>query len=55
VADWMVKQNVLDLPNVRFINANEYISSYDLIDVAKFVMVYNSTIGLEASIMGKPV
>jgi hypothetical protein len=25
--DWMVKQNVLDLPNVRFINANEYISS----------------------------
>ena len=33
----------------------EYLSSYELIQRAKFVMVYNSTIGLEASILGKPV
>jgi len=55
VAEWIRKNNVLDLPNVRFINARDYISSYDLIKASKFIMVYNSTIGLEASIMGKPV
>jgi hypothetical protein len=55
VADWVMNQHVLDIPNVRFINAREYISSYDLIKAAKFIMVYNSTIGLEASILGKPV
>jgi len=55
VAQWIGKNNVLDLPNVRFINAREYVSSYELIKVAKFVMVYNSTIGLEATIFGKPV
>ncbi len=55
VADWVQEKHVLDLPNVRFINAREFVSSYELIEAAKFVMVYNSTIGLEASIMGKPV
>lgn len=55
VAQWIGANNVLDLPNVCFINAREYISSYELIHAAKFVMVYNSTIGLEASILGKPV
>ena len=55
VADWIEQNQVLALSNVRFINAREYISSYDLIKAAKFVMVYNSTIGLEASILGKPV
>ncbi len=55
VADWIRDNHVLDLPNVRFINARDYISSYDLINASKFIMVYNSTIGLEASILGKPV
>jgi len=31
------------------------LSSYELIQKSKFVMVYNSTIGLEASIMGAAV
>ena len=34
---------------------NETLSSYELIQKSKFVMVYNSTIGLEASIMGEAV
>ena len=55
VSEWVRENNVLDLPNVRFINARDYISSYDLIRASKFIMVYNSTIGLEASILGKPV
>lgn len=55
VAEWVRENDVLDLPNVRFINARDYISSYDLIKASKFIMVYNSTIGLEASILGKPV
>src|SRR6185369_9957513 len=33
----------------------ETLSSYELILKSKFVMVYNSTIGLEAAIMGMPV
>ena len=55
VADWVSSRSVDNLPNVVFIPPNKFISSYDLIKIAKFVMVYNSTVGLEASIMGKPV
>jgi hypothetical protein len=40
---------------VGFVDASERFSSYDLIQRSHFVMVYNSTIGLEASIMGKAV
>jgi UDP-N-acetylglucosamine 2-epimerase len=55
VVDW-VKQNQLeDQDNVFFLSPSLYVSSYQLIDRAKFVMVYNSSIGLEASIMGAPV
>jgi hypothetical protein len=55
VADWVDKNHVSRLSNVVFIPPNQYVSSYDLIRLSKFVMVYNSTIGLEASIMGWPV
>ena len=55
VADWVSSRSVDNLPNVVFIPSNKFISSYDLIKIAKFVMVYNSTVGLEASIMGKTV
>jgi hypothetical protein len=41
--------------NVVFVSPKESLSSYELIQKSKFVMVYNSTIGLEASIMGAPV
>lgn len=55
VADWVALREVSQFPNLVFIPSDQYISSYDLIRMSKFVMVYNSTIGLEASIMGKPV
>lgn len=55
VAKWVNEKEIDKLPNVRFISANRFISSYDLIERSKFVMVYNSTIGLEASLMEKPV
>lgn len=55
VADWIDKHQVDQISNVIFVPSNQYISSYELIRAAKFIMVYNSTVGLEASIMGKPV
>ena len=38
-----------------FIDSQEYISSYELIQRSKFVLVYNSSIGLEAALLGAPV
>lgn len=55
VAQWVRKNAVDQLPNVVFVDSTDYLSSYALIERAHFVMVYNSSIGLEASIMGKPV
>jgi hypothetical protein len=55
VADWAKKNGVAELPNALFVNANEYFSSYELIQRSKFVMVYNSTIGMEATLLGMPV
>ncbi|MEW6084816.1 MAG: hypothetical protein AB1607_09495 [Chloroflexota bacterium] len=55
VAGWVEARRVSELPNVIFIAPNETLSSYELIQRSKFVMVYNSTIGLEASIMGAAV
>ncbi len=55
VGGWVDARRVTDLPNVVFVAPNETLSSYELILKSKFVMVYNSTIGLEASIMGAAV
>ncbi len=55
VGGWVEARNVAALPNVIYIAPNETLSSYELILKSKFVMIYNSTIGLEASIMGMPV
>ena len=55
VAGWVQERDVEGLPNVVFINPDEYLSSYEMIQRAKFVMMYNSTIGMEASILGAPV
>ena len=55
VAGWVTSHGVDKEPNVIFVSPNETLSSYELIQKSKFVMVYNSTIGLEASIMGAPV
>lgn len=55
VADWAQRNRLKDLPNVLFVDAHEPFSSYALIRAAKFVLIYNSTIGLEASILGAAV
>jgi hypothetical protein len=55
VAGWVAKTGAAKLPNLVFIPADEFLSSYELIGRSKFVMIYNSTIGLEASILGTAV
>ncbi len=55
VRDWVLQNRVNQLPNVVFIDSQEYVSSYELIQRSKFVMVYNSSIGLEAALLGKAV
>src|SRR6185503_14185405 len=55
VAAWVEASGADKEPNVIFVAPNESLSSYELIQKSKFVMVYNSTIGLEASLIGKPV
>ena len=55
VAGWVSSREVDKEANVIFVNPEETLSSYELILKSKFVMIYNSTIGLEASIMGMPV
>jgi capsule polysaccharide export protein KpsC/LpsZ len=55
VRDWVKASRVDQLANVVFVDSREFISSYDLIQRSHFVMVYNSTIGLEAALLGKAV
>jgi hypothetical protein len=55
VLDWVQRSRAAELPNLLFVDAGEPFSSYELIQRSKFVMIYNSTIGLEASILGAPV
>ncbi|NOH00702.1 MAG: hypothetical protein HND47_01350 [Chloroflexi bacterium] len=55
VEGWATSREVQKEANVVFVGPRETLSSYELIQKSKFVMVYNSTIGLEASIMGAAV
>jgi Capsule polysaccharide biosynthesis protein len=55
VRQWVERNQVDRLPNVVFIDSEEYLSSYRLIQRSKFVLVYNSSIGLEAALMGAAV
>ena len=55
VEQWVTANRVKELPNVLFINPQQYISSYELIRKSRFVLVYNSSIGLEAALLGKVV
>ncbi len=55
VAAWVEANGAAKEPNVVFVGPQETLSSYELIQKSKFVMVYNSTVGLEASIMGAAV
>lgn len=53
VAEWYARE-ASHLPNLLLIPPEEPISSYELIRLARFVLVYNSTIGMEAILLGKP-
>src|SRR3972149_8672795 len=55
VQGWVQARGVDKLANAVFVESGSYLSSYALIQRAHFVMVYNSSIGLEASILNKPV
>ncbi len=55
VAMWVERNHVQKLSNVLFIPPQEYISSYELAQFSKFVLTYNSTIGIEITLAGKPV
>ncbi|MDP2974763.1 MAG: hypothetical protein Q8N45_00990 [Anaerolineales bacterium] len=55
VAMWVEQSGAAALPNVVFIPPQERISSYELIRRSKLVLIYNSTIGLEATLLGVPV
>jgi hypothetical protein len=55
VAEWAAQRHLAELPNILYINSDEFVSSYELIQRSKFVMVYNSSIGLEAALMGSAV
>lgn len=55
VQDWVQSTGLDSLPNVLFIAPEEGVSSYELLRRASVVLVYNSSIGLEASIVGRPV
>ena len=55
VEGWVSSRGVEKEPNVVFVSPRETLSSYELIQRSKFVMTYNSTIGLEASLMGAAV
>jgi hypothetical protein len=55
VAAWVEASGADREPNVVFVGPKQTLSSYELIQRSKFVMVYNSTIGLEAAILGAAV
>lgn len=55
VAAWIESSGLATADNLIFVPPDEYLSSYDLIERSKFVTVYNSSIGLEAAILGVPV
>jgi len=55
VQGWVTSREVQKEPNIVFVSPTETLSSYELIQKSRFVMIYNSTIGLEASIMGAAV
>lgn len=55
VSEWAEQRQLGAYTNIKYIPPTEFISSYDLVRMAKLVLVYNSTIGLEASILGAPV
>jgi len=53
--DWAAKRGTAKTQNIKLIGPEETLSSYELIQRSKFTMVYNSSIGLEATLLGAAV
>ena len=51
---WMTESGYMGFPNVVFIPPTQFTSSYELIGSSRFCLVYNSTIGVESTILGVP-
>jgi hypothetical protein len=54
VAMWF-EQKASTLSNVIFVSPQERLSSYELIQLSKCVLTYNSTVGLESLLLDVPV
>jgi len=50
-----IKNLSLDFPDLEVIWPTSPVSTYDLVATSEFVVVENSTVGIEASLMNKPV
>jgi hypothetical protein len=55
VSDWVRQHELAEWPNIYFFGPSDYVNSYALIQRSKFVLVYNSSVGLEATLLGVPV
>jgi hypothetical protein len=55
VKEWIVDQGLSEFENVVFFEPGAPVSSYELINHSKLILIYNSSIGLEASILGAAV
>ena len=55
VAAWFERSSLPARRNAVFVEPKRPISSYELIRASKLVLVYNSSVGLEASVLGVPV
>lgn len=54
VSHWVESAGLRSRENVLFLSSGDSVSSYELARDSKFVLVYSSSIGLEASILGTP-
>jgi hypothetical protein len=50
-----IKSLSLDFPDLEVVWPTSPVSTYDLVATSEFVVVENSTVGIEASLMNKPV
>jgi hypothetical protein len=55
VKEWIADHGLCEFENVVFFEPGDPVSSYELINHSKLILIYNSSIGLEASILGAPV
>ena len=55
VMDWAEASRAGEIRNIVLIGPDETLSSYELIQRSKFILVYNSSIGLEATLLGAGV